>query len=96
MDAQWAGPTGTVLRWRSTLNALVGGLVPFLISWGDTEHPARSAPHGPTLEAFHVSTPILYRSRHCSALGADVEMRPAAAAVLVARLSGPNGSKVLR
>ncbi len=96
-DAQRVGPTGTVLRWRLTLNAMAGGLVPFLISWGDTEHPARSAPHGLTLEAFHLEhpdppslTPLL------TALGADVEIKPAAAAALVARLSGPNGSKLLR
>ena len=76
---------------------MVGGLVPFLISWGDTEHPARSAPHGLILESFHVEhadppslAPLL------TALGADVEVKPAAAPALVAHLSGPNGSKVLR
>jgi hypothetical protein len=96
-DGQRVGPTGTVLRWRLTLNAMAGGLIPFLISWGDTEHPARSAPHGLTLEAFrleHTDPPSL--APPLTALGADVEIRPAAAAALVARLSGPNGSKVLR
>jgi hypothetical protein len=39
------------------LNALAGGLVPFLISWGDTEHPARLAPRGLTLDAFHLEHP---------------------------------------
>ena len=43
-DGQRVGPTVTVLRWRLTLNAVVGGLIPFLISWGDTKHPARPAP----------------------------------------------------
>jgi hypothetical protein len=95
--AQRAGPTGTVLRWRLTLNAMAGGLVPFLISWGDTEHPARSAARGLILESFHVEhpdppslAPLL------TALGADVEVKPAAAPALVAHLSGPNGTKVLR
>ena len=89
--------TGTVLRWRLTSGATAGGLVPFLISWGDTEHPARSAPHGLTLEAFHLEhpdppslAPLL------TALGTDVDIRPAGTAALVARLSGPNGSMVLR
>jgi hypothetical protein len=45
-DGQRVGPTGTVLRWRATPIALDGRLVPFLICWGDTEHPARSAPPG--------------------------------------------------
>jgi Glyoxalase-like domain len=94
---QRAGPTGTVLRWRLTLNAMAGGVVPFLISWGDTEHPATSAPPGLTLESFHLEhpdppslAPLL------TALGADVEVKPATVPALVAHLSGPNGTKVLR
>ena len=80
VHAQRAGPTGTVHRWRLTLNAMTGGPVPFLISWGDTKHPARSAPRGLTPEAFHIEhpdppspAPLL------TAPGADVENRPAAA-----------------
>ena len=94
---QRAGPTGTVLRWRLTLNAMADGLIPFLISWGDTEHPARSAPRGLTLEAFHLEHPDPPSlAAPLMALGADVEIRPAADAALIARLSGPNGSTVLR
>jgi hypothetical protein len=96
-DGQRVGPTGTVRRWRLTLNAMAGGLVPFLISWGDTEHPARSAPPGLTLEAFHLEhpdPPSLAPS--LTALGTDVEIRPAGTPALIARLSGPNGSMVLR
>ena len=96
-DGQRVGPTVTVLRWRLTLNAVVGGLIPFLISWGDSEHPARSAPSGLTLEAFSLEhpdpsslAPVL------TALDANVEIRPAATAAFVARLSGPNGSHLLR
>ncbi len=36
-EMQRAGPTGMVLRWRLTVNVVPGGLVPFLISWGDTD-----------------------------------------------------------
>ncbi len=96
-DGQRAAPDGTVLRWRLTHNTMPGSLIPFLISWGDTEHPARSAPPGLTLEAFHLEhpdppslAPLL------TALGADVEIKPAATAAFVARLSGPNGSHELR
>ena len=95
-DMQRAEPTGTVLRWRLTLNAMTGGVVPFLISWGDTEHPARSAPRGLILESFQLEhpdpaslIPLL------SALGADAPVRPATAPALIAHLSGPNGSGVL-
>jgi glyoxalase-like protein len=97
VDGQRAAPTGTVLRWRLTTKQMAGDLAPFLISWGDTEHPARSAPRGLTLEDFHIEhpdppslAPLL------TALGADVEIKPAAGTALVARLSGPNGSAVLR
>src|SRR5215469_17708875 len=96
-DGQRTTPSGTVLRWRLTLNATPGSLIPFLIGWGGTEHPARSAPPGLTLEAFHLEhpdppslAPVL------TALGADVEIRPAATAAFVARLRGPNGSHPLR
>jgi hypothetical protein len=96
-DGQRTGPTGTVLCWRMTTSPAADGLVPFLISWGDTEHPASSAPHGLTLESFHLEhpdppsvAPLL------AALGADVEIRPAASAALAARLRGPHGGMVLR
>ncbi len=97
VDGQRAEPAGTVLRWRMTSGELADGLAPFLISWGDTEHPARSAPRGLTLEAFrieHPDPPSLLPA--LTALGADAEIRPAAETALVARLSGPNGSMVLR
>jgi hypothetical protein len=96
-DGQRTEPTGTVLRWRAASSALADGLVPFLICWGDTEHPARSAPHGLILESLqieHPDPPAL--TPWLTTLGADVEVKPAAAPALVAHLSGPNGSKVLR
>jgi Glyoxalase-like domain len=96
-DGRRVGPTGTALQWRMTISRTAGGLVPFLINWGDTEHPAASAPRGLSLEACHIEhpepgslAPLL------AALGADVQIKPAAAAALVARLGGPNGSTVLR
>ena len=96
-DGQRATPTGTVLRWRLTRNAMPGSLIPFLISWGDIEHPARSAPHRLTLEAFHLEHPDPRSlALPLAALGADVEIRPAGTAALIAHLSGPNGSMVLR
>jgi hypothetical protein len=96
-DGQRAQATGTVLRWRLTFNAMAGGLIPFLISWGDTEHPARSAPGGLTLEAVHLEHPDpTSLTRPLAALGADVAIRPAGAAALVARIDGPNGSLMLR
>jgi Glyoxalase-like domain len=94
---QRADPAGEVLRWRLTLGAVAGGLVPFLISWGDTEHPARSAPRGLILESFHLEHPDpASLAPLLNALGADAEIKLADAPALVARLNGPNGSVVLR
>lgn len=85
--------TGQTLRWRLTTSALDGGPVPFLIDWGDTEHPARSAPQGLSLESFHVThpspeslIPVL------EAIGAAVTVEEAAEPGLVARVAGPRGT----
>ena len=91
---QRATPTGAVLRWRhDPLGAVAGGLVPFLISWGDTEHPARSAPLSSHPESFHLQHPDpASLAPLLTALDADAQIRPAAAPALIAHLSGPNGS----
>ena len=96
-DGERTTPDGTALRWRATPYATAGDLVPFLISWGDTAHPATSAPGGLTLEAFHLEHPDPpSRAPLLTALGADVQIRPAPRAALIARLSGPDSSHVLR
>lgn len=96
-DGERVGPAGTVLRWRASFDALADGLVPFLICWGDTEHPARSAPPGLILKSLHIEHPDpLSLAPLLAALGAGVEVRPATAPALVAHLSGPGGRKTLR
>lgn len=88
---------GTLLRWQLTENALAGGAVPFLISWGDTPHPAASAPGGLTLDAVHLEHPAPDELRRSlAAVGADVEVHPAERWALVATLSGPEGTTTLR
>lgn len=97
ISGQRVGPTGTALRWRLTRNALAGGSIPFLISWGDIPHPAQSAPQGLLLESFHLEHPDPASIRPAlAALGANVAVEPSAHVALVARLNGPNGSKELR
>jgi Glyoxalase-like domain len=97
IDGQRTGPTGTVLRWRATPFAPADGLVPFLIYWGDTEHPASTAPSGLILKSLQIEHPdppglgpLL------TALGADVDVHPATAPALVAHLNGPHGSTSMR
>jgi len=97
IDGQRTGSTGTVLWWRATLLAPGDGMVPFLICWGDTEHPASTAPAGLLLEFLHIEhpdppslVPLL------TALSAHVDVKPAMTPALVARLNGPHGVTVLR
>ena len=97
MEGHRFTPTGTLLRWRLTRNALAAGLIPFLISWGDAQHPASSAPPGLVLVSFHVEHPDPASIvGPLKALGAEVEVRYASEAALVARLAGPRGSGELR
>jgi hypothetical protein len=96
-DGQRVGPAGTMLRWRAARNPLTDDLVPFLICWADAEHPARSAPRGLSLKSLRIEHPDpLSLSPALLALGAEIEVTPAAGPALVAHLSGPTGSKVLR
>jgi hypothetical protein len=97
IDMERMSPAGTLLRWRLTLNALNGGPVPFLIDWGHSEHPSRSAPRGLRLDSFEIEhpdpdelLPVL------AALDADIRITRADAVALVAQLDGPNGPKELR
>jgi Glyoxalase-like domain len=96
-DGHRVTPTGALLRWRLTRNALGAGVIPFLITWGETPHPAASAPRGLVLESLHVEHPdpssVLGPLR---ALGAHIDVRPAHRASLVARVTGPGGTDDLR
>ena len=97
VEAGRVTPTGTTLRWRVTSNASPAGDIPFLISWGDSPHPAASAPSGLTLVSFHLEHPdpdsLVTPLR---ALGAEVDVRPAAEVALVVRVDGPYGVQELR
>ena len=97
VDGHRVEPSGTVLRWRAAGSGQADDLIPFFICWGGTEHPARSAPRGLILNSLQIEhpdppsfAPLLM------GIGANVEVRQGQAPALVAHLSGPNGSKVLR
>jgi len=88
---------GTTLRWRLTGNARTAGVIPFLISWGDTPHPAASAPSGLRLESLEIEHPDPESiARTLRILGATVPVIRAGHAALVAKIIGPNGAGQLR
>lgn len=91
MEGQRRTAEGEIVRWRLTSNAVTGGVVPFLISWGDTPSPALSAPQGLALDEFHVVAPAPISGLR--ALGVETRKGPEPA--LVARISGPTGTHTL-
>ena len=97
VDGQRVSPTGTLLRWQVTRNAHTAGLVPFLINWGDTAHPAVDAAPGLVLFSVHLEHPEpRLLATALAAVDADVEVRKASAPALVARIDGPQGKQELR
>jgi hypothetical protein len=80
-----------------TGNAQTAGLVPFLIDWGDTPHPAVDAAPGLDLLSVHVEHPDPPSlDLALAAVGADVEVRKAPEPALVANIGGPQGEQELR
>ena len=97
VDGHREDATGRLMHWRVTANAEVAGLIPFLISWGDTRHPAVDAPADLALSALSVEHPRPTEIRTAlAAMGADVEVRRAPRPALVARIAGPHGERELR
>lgn len=79
---------GTVLRWRLTdpYAERMGGVIPFLIDWGETPHPAEAAPRAGRLIELRIEHPAPEGVRRALAtLGCrDVTVRRGAAPRLVA------------
>jgi hypothetical protein len=91
--------SGRVLSWRFTYpNMRVGGgLVPFLIDWGDSPHPAQTAPSGIELldlRAEHPDPAAIIESLR--PLGLELPVVAGGAPVLIATLDTPRGHLELR
>jgi hypothetical protein len=86
-------PDGSVLKWRLTdpFEDREGGLLPFLIDWGDSPHPAARAPEGCCLESFWLSHPDPeYLQGRLNEIGISVEVREGPASIH-AVIEAPNG-----
>jgi Glyoxalase-like domain len=85
---------GVRLAWRLTpMPATVPAVVPFLIAWGDTEHPSLSAARGARLESFTVAhpDPAAVREQLAAVGVADIAVEPAPAPALRAVIRTPSG-----
>jgi hypothetical protein len=93
LQMERATPEGATLRWRLTTGAYGGGALPFLIAWGDTPHPAESAPSGLRLLDFRIEHPDAATiAAQLAALDVDVPVAVAQHARLVATIGGPAGT----
>jgi hypothetical protein len=87
-------PDGTVLAWRYTdPGAVVADrLVPYFIDWGDSPHPAATAPRGVTLVALRAEHPDAARVRSMlGRIGLDLPIQTGPRPALIATLDSPRG-----
>lgn len=88
---------GGSLNWWATSETICDGLVPFLIEWGNGQHPSLTAPRGVHLLSFHLEHPTPSSVQHwLAALDSNVEVIEAAKPALVATIAGPEGTVELR
>ena len=90
---------GAILRWECTDPATVvgDGLVPFLIDWGNSPHPATSAPSGPVLASLrgqHPEPEVIRRL--LAALGIDLPVERGSHPTLIATLRTASGTVEIR
>jgi glyoxalase-like protein len=92
-------PDGVVLRWRYTDSRIevADGLVPFIIDWGSTPHPAQTAPTGATLVGLRAEHPDAARvAGMLLAIGADLHVTQGPRPTLIATIDSPKGRVELR
>ena len=86
---------GVRLAWRLTpMPTTVPAVAPFLIAWGDTEHPSLGAAHGARLESFTIAHPdpaaVRAQLAALGVTGIPVEQAPSPA--LRALIRTPSGT----
>jgi len=89
-------PDGEEIHWSLTMSA-GPGLVPFVIEWGNTTHPATVTPTGCTLISLSGThpDPDHIRALH-SAIGIEVDVTAGDTVTFAATLDTPNGRVTLR
>lgn len=88
-------PDGTMLHWQLSDPYVMafGGLVPFLIAWGDSPHPARTAPPAGRLVSLVAEHPEPDEVEAAlDALGADLPVTAGPAPLLRATIECGDGS----
>lgn len=92
-------PDGVELSWQFTDPGVLvaDGIVPFLINWGDSPHPAGTAASGAELVSLRAEHPdvrtVRGMLRH---IGIDLPVKQGVRAALIAVIEGPQGRLELR
>ena len=92
-------PDGATLTWRFTdpFTVIADGIVPFLIDWGESPHPAKSAPSGAQLVQLRAEHPDPDDVRQLiDKLGLDLPVSQGPQPALAAVIDCPNGRVELR
>jgi hypothetical protein len=93
-------PDGRLLSWRTTAltdSSLGDGLVPFVIDWGATEHPAVVSPRGVRLLGLRARHPQPQTLQPIfDALGVPLKIETGSDVALIAVLDTPRGRIELR
>lgn len=93
------GSNGFSLYWQFTdpANVIADGLMPFFIDWGDSPHPAASAPRGPALVSLrgqHPEPTVVERA--LAAVGIDLPIERGPRPMLLATMKTDYGQIELR
>ncbi|HEX7063121.1 MAG TPA: VOC family protein [Woeseiaceae bacterium] len=87
-------PDGAELTWTYTdpLAARNGGVLPFFIDWGDTQHPARGLPHECELLELTLYHPHAANvEQRLRVIGIELPVYPAEEPRIAARIRTPKG-----
>lgn len=99
MEGSRNRPDGVLLRWRYTDSRVevADGVVPFIIDWGSTPHPAQTASRGATLVSLRAEHPdAAHVARMLRAIGVDLPITQAPRPALIATIDSPKGRVELR
>ena len=92
-------PDGTVVSWKLTEPSAMplNGAIPFLIFWGDTPHPAGSAPQAGKLIGLRIEHPEPERVRQALlALGVEMDVQTGTQFQLIAKVRTSQGDIEIR
>jgi hypothetical protein len=99
MEMSRRRPDGSLLSWELTspFASRADGVVPFLIDWLDSTHPASELPPGPVLVDFQIEHPDPAAIRAAlNAIGSDVEVVESRQPGMVAWIRTTDAVVVLR